>query len=52
MKNLKKMKLKHCVFEKMDVFLNNNWHEKSVFLEKGRFFDKIWAREQWLFREK
>ena len=39
------MTLKLCVFEGMYVFLNNYEHEKSVFLEMGRFFDKIWARD-------
>ena len=29
-----------------------SWNENSVFLENGRFFDKIWAWEQLFCREK
>ena len=53
MQNLKKMTLEHRVFERMDIILIKYGHDnREFFLEKERFVNNIFAREQWFFSEK
>ena len=48
--NLIKKKHEYRVFERIDIFWHNMGMRAMCFLENWRFFDKIWAWEQWFFQ--